>query len=29
MQDLFQKYVDDLNKLRVAFHDELSRTPLG
>jgi hypothetical protein len=24
MQDLFQKYVDDLNKLRVAFHDELA-----
>jgi hypothetical protein len=24
MQDLFQKYVDDLNKLRGAFHDELA-----
>jgi hypothetical protein len=24
MQDLFQKYVDDLNKLRSAFHDELA-----
>jgi hypothetical protein len=24
MQDLFEKYVDDLNKLRVAFHDELA-----
>jgi hypothetical protein len=24
MQDLFQKYVDDLNKLRDAFHDELT-----
>jgi hypothetical protein len=26
MQDLFQKYVDDLNKLRDAFHDELAAT---
>ena len=24
MQDLFQNYVDDLNKLRDAFHDELT-----
>ena len=24
MQDLFQNYVDDLNKIRDAFHDELS-----
>ncbi len=24
MQDLFQKYVDDLNKLRDALHDELA-----
>jgi hypothetical protein len=24
MQDLFQNYVDDLNKLRNAFHDELT-----
>ena len=24
MQDLFQNYVDDLNKLRDAFHDELA-----
>ena len=24
MQDLFQTYVDDLNKLRGAFHDELA-----
>ena len=24
MQDLFQTYVDDLNKLRDAFHDELT-----
>jgi hypothetical protein len=24
MQDLFQKYVDDVNKLRDAFHDELT-----
>ncbi len=24
MQDLFQKYVDDLKKLRLAFHDELA-----
>ena len=26
MQDLFQKYVSDLNKLRDAFHDELAAT---
>ena len=24
MQDLFQTYVDDLNKLRSAFHEELA-----
>jgi hypothetical protein len=24
MQDLFQKYVDDVNKLRGAFHDQLA-----
>ena len=24
MQDLFQNYVDDLNKLRDAFHEELA-----
>ena len=24
MQDLFQNYIDDLNKLRDAFHDELA-----
>ncbi len=24
MQDLFQNYVDDLNKLRDALHDELA-----
>src|SRR5271169_4056413 len=26
MQDLFQNYVDDLNKFRDAFHDELTAT---
>jgi hypothetical protein len=26
MQDLFQNYVIDLNKLRAAFHDELVAT---
>ncbi len=26
MQDLFQNYVRDLNKLREAFHNELSAT---
>ena len=26
MQDLFENYVDDLNKLRDAFHDELTAT---
>jgi hypothetical protein len=26
MQDLFQNYVDDLNKLRDAFHNELTAT---
>ena len=26
MQDLFQTYVDDLNKLRDAFHEELAAT---
>ena len=26
MQDLFQNYVSDLNKLRDAFHDELTAT---
>ena len=26
MQDLFQNYVSDLNKLRDAFHNELTAT---
>jgi hypothetical protein len=26
MQDLFQNYMDDLNKLREAFHSELTAT---
>jgi hypothetical protein len=28
MQDLFQNYVDDVNKLRDAFHDELTAQAL-
>jgi hypothetical protein len=29
MQDLFQNYVDDVNKLRDAFHDELAAQARG